>query len=430
MSLTVYGRGVGSIEDQTVPLSGSPSIIDFRGAGVLASLDPANPQRAIVTVSGGGGGGGGDVVGPAGATDNALARYDGATGLLIQNSVAILTDAGGLSGLTTIGMSGNLTVGGTVDGRDVAADGAVLDARIPSVGEKAALAGTSGAPGVGNEYVTNGDARMTNERTPSAHAASHQNGGGDEIATAVAAANVIPKAGAGGTLAIGFIPLGSTGSTACVGNDARLSDARTPTAHAASHKGGGSDAIADATGSLAGLLPSALFTKLTNLAYTRRDLGAVEFDDPNSSDWTVNAFAALAAGSINAGLLVRRFDDTIQEGVGFDLYIPAGTTSLVFRFISRAQTAPGGAVGVVPKLYHRTIVDNAAVGSWSAGVNMDTIAIPASTNYQYDSQTMTLSGLSLTEATRVQFELTRIGSDGSDTLTGDWTLLSLHVECI
>ena len=33
--------------------------------------------------------GGGDVFGPAGATDNALARYDGATGKLIQDSVGI-----------------------------------------------------------------------------------------------------------------------------------------------------------------------------------------------------------------------------------------------------------------------------------------------------------------------------------------------------
>ena len=42
-------------------------------------------------------GGGGDVTGPAGATDNAIARFDAATGKLIQNSNAILSDAGELS---------------------------------------------------------------------------------------------------------------------------------------------------------------------------------------------------------------------------------------------------------------------------------------------------------------------------------------------
>lgn len=42
--------------------------------------------------------------------------------------------------------------------------------------------------------------------TPSAHASSHKNGGSDEIATATPAANAIPKAGAGGTLGSGWIP--------------------------------------------------------------------------------------------------------------------------------------------------------------------------------------------------------------------------------
>ena len=38
-----------------------------------------------------------------------------------------------------------------------------------------------------------------------AHASSHKNGGSDEVATATAAANAIPKAGAGGTLAVGWL---------------------------------------------------------------------------------------------------------------------------------------------------------------------------------------------------------------------------------
>ena len=37
--------------------------------------------------------------------------------------------------------------------------------------------------------------------------------------------------------------LGTGAQVACAGNDARLSDARTPTAHAASHKSGGGDPI-------------------------------------------------------------------------------------------------------------------------------------------------------------------------------------------
>ena len=41
-------------------------------------------------------GGSGDVVGPGSATDNALVRFDGTTGKLVQNSAATLDDSGGL----------------------------------------------------------------------------------------------------------------------------------------------------------------------------------------------------------------------------------------------------------------------------------------------------------------------------------------------
>jgi hypothetical protein len=44
----------------------------------------------------------GDVVGPASATDNAIARYDSTTGKLIQNSVVTVSDAGAIAGATTI----------------------------------------------------------------------------------------------------------------------------------------------------------------------------------------------------------------------------------------------------------------------------------------------------------------------------------------
>jgi len=128
---------------------------------------------------------------------------------------------------------------------------------------------------------------------PDAHHASHQNAGSDEVATATPAANAIPKAGADGKLAAGWLQevlayadltddpyadhnarhepggadpmavdaaaatgslrtLGTAATAACAGNDSRLSDARTPTAHKASHQDAGSDEISVA--GLSGLL--------------------------------------------------------------------------------------------------------------------------------------------------------------------------------
>ena len=45
---------------------------------------------------------GGDVVGPASATDNAIARYDTTTGKLIQNSLVIVDDTGSVTGVNAL----------------------------------------------------------------------------------------------------------------------------------------------------------------------------------------------------------------------------------------------------------------------------------------------------------------------------------------
>lgn len=63
----------------------------------------------------------------------------------------------------------------------LAAEIARAEASEPTAGELAALAGTSGSPGSGNKYVTNGDSRNANARTPTAHAASHEAGGSDAL---------------------------------------------------------------------------------------------------------------------------------------------------------------------------------------------------------------------------------------------------------
>lgn len=51
-----------------------------------------------------------------------------------------------------------------------------------TVGEKAALAGTSGSPSDTNRYATDLDARLSDARAPTAHASAHHAAGGDALA--------------------------------------------------------------------------------------------------------------------------------------------------------------------------------------------------------------------------------------------------------
>lgn len=150
---------------------------------------------------------------------------------------------------------------------DHAHGGISADGKVGSTAGLPLVTGAAGVVTVGSFGTSSGtfcegnDARITGSRTPTAHAASHATGGTDAIAYSDIGAAAdshahgnITSAGAIGTTS--GLPVvtttsgvlttgafGTAGGTICQGNDSRLSDARTPTSHAASHASGGSDAV-------------------------------------------------------------------------------------------------------------------------------------------------------------------------------------------
>lgn len=68
-------------------------------------------------------------------------------------------------------------------------------------------------------------------------------------ATVSTLGGVIVGTGLGVTSGTVSVTYGTTSGTACQGNDSRLSDSRTPTAHASTHQTGGSDAVANVVNS-------------------------------------------------------------------------------------------------------------------------------------------------------------------------------------
>jgi hypothetical protein len=119
------------------------------------------------------------------------------------------------------------------------------------------------------------DARLSGGGgVPAAHAASHTAVGTDpltlsqsqitDLGTALAAKvattrQVLAGTGMGGGGALSAdvtlnVSYGSSATTACVGNDARLSNARTPNPHSASHEALGSDALTLSKGQITGLV--------------------------------------------------------------------------------------------------------------------------------------------------------------------------------
>ena len=137
---------------------------------------------------------------------------------------------------------------------------------------------TIGSPGSDTNYPTEQAVREELDAkqnslgfTPENSASKNQNNG-------------YPGLDGSGKIAGSQQTYGASADTACVGNDSRLSDARTPTTHAVSHKSGGSDSIKlselaapddnttlDATASLHGLMPKADKSKLDAIPKDKLD---------------------------------------------------------------------------------------------------------------------------------------------------------------
>lgn len=120
-NISIFNNNAGYLSDAVLSVTGlntdntdpaNPIIqISVDGTSITGSGTPGDP---LVATSGGSG----DVVGPSSATDNAIARFDGTTGKLIQNSGASIDDSGNLiannfSGTSSGTNTGDQTTSGT-----------------------------------------------------------------------------------------------------------------------------------------------------------------------------------------------------------------------------------------------------------------------------------------------------------------------------
>ncbi len=117
--------------------AGTTVSVDSATGSVVVDVTPTPSVEVDVTVGSASSGGSGDVIGPASSTDNAIARFNGTTGKVIQNSGITIAD--GASGTLAGSNSGDVTLG-TASGLSLA--GQVLSLGVASAGVTGALSGT------------------------------------------------------------------------------------------------------------------------------------------------------------------------------------------------------------------------------------------------------------------------------------------------
>jgi hypothetical protein len=115
IGLTTHVSGVlpianGGTNGSSTPTAGAVPY----GTGTAYAFTAAGTAGQVLTSNGAGvptwtTNAGGDVTGPASSTDNAIARFDGTTGKLIQNSVTTIDDTGAATGFTTFAASTSVT---------------------------------------------------------------------------------------------------------------------------------------------------------------------------------------------------------------------------------------------------------------------------------------------------------------------------------
>ena len=226
-------------------------------------------EYRVMLSTGDPGGGTGDVVGPSSSTDGRAAEFDGTTGKLLRE--APLTGAGGRPRLDGDGTWADSLIPATI-------------ARDSEVTAAVTAHAAAADPHGDRAYTDTGLAsKVSTSRTVSA--GSGLTGGGDLSADR--------------TLAADF---GTGAGKVVEGNDSRLSDARTPTAHAASHGDGGTDEIAIAQSQVTGLTSDlALKAPLASPALTGTPTAPTAPPGTDSTQIATTAFVLANAPSSSSG---------------------------------------------------------------------------------------------------------------------------------
>lgn len=265
--------------------------------------------------------------------------------------------------------------------------------------------------GTGSGTVAAGDdGRLSDARTPTAHASSHLSSGADAIAAA-------------STTIRGTVTTTTSTSQVVSTDDSRMSNARTPSAHASTHGSGQADAITVAQSQVTNLT--------SDLAGKEAGLGNPGTNGYVLSSTTagVRSWVAPSGGSGgSAAWLIFSMAPSVQVGGSTTTYSPlyGGTTAAsTFSTTETTRYVPAACTGTLSNLYLRTVGNQSATGALVLTVRKNgaacgltiTVAAGATSNTFSD----TTNSCSIAAGDSLTMELANAATASSANLSG-WSM--------
>ena len=190
----------------------------------------------------------------------------------------------------------------------------------------------------------------------------------------------------------GLVAAATAGTDYVAANDSRLSDARTPTAHASTHVTGGADKIRDATASQDGLMTSAFATKLDGIATSANNYvhpnhsGDVTSVADGATTIANNAVTYAKFQQITGRRLVGRYTNSLGDAEE----VPLGA-SLTFNGTNLARAALTGDVTAGINSNATTIANDAVTYAKLQNVSATSRILGRKTAAAGDAEECTLS---------------------------------------